>query len=98
MKVLPSITTSMNKPMELTKAEWEEVALHPAVQGAWGLTDETPEEFASQVYAVKFNFHSGAPGYVGDLYILQGDMLTGDAPWVFTREDGKLVLQSEIGR
>lgn len=58
----------------------------PAVHDAWGLDDHTAEEFASMVYAAKFNFHSGSPGYVGDLYVLQGDHLTGDPPMVLRRD------------
>jgi hypothetical protein len=57
---------------------------------SWGLSDETPEEFAASVYAVKFDFVSGSLGYVGDLYIIQGDILTGDAPFVLARHDGAL--------
>ncbi len=82
----------MNKPIELAPEEWEEISHHPYVRDAWGLQDETPEAFAAMVYAVKFDFHSGSPGYVGDLYILQGDALTGYPPLVFIRENGKLVL------
>jgi len=44
------------------------------------------------VYGVKFNFVSGIPGYVGDLYIVQEDVLTGDPPLVFGRPRGKLEL------
>jgi hypothetical protein len=44
-----------------------------------------------QSYCVKFDFVSGAPGYVGDLFIVQGDALT-DAPPVSLNRDrhGKL--------
>ncbi len=60
---------------------------HP-VQEGWGIDeDETPEEFASKVYAVKFDFTSGGPGYCGELYILQGDAL--EPPMVLIREGGK---------
>ena len=83
-----------NKPMELTASEWQEVMEFPAVKEAWGLTEESLEDFMGMVYAVKFQFHSGSPGYVGDLYIVQGDVLTGDPPWVFTRREGKLELES----
>ena len=83
----------MNKPIELTLAEWKEISQLPVVREGWGLEDETPEEFAALAYAVKFHFHSGCPGYVGDLYILQGDALTGYPPLVFTREGGRLALQ-----
>ena len=80
------------RPHRLSTAEWAEVMAIPAIQESWGLElDETPEHFARQVYAVKFHFVSGSPGYVGDLYILQGDVLTGDAPIVLLRgPDGKI--------
>jgi hypothetical protein len=76
----------------LSIAEWNELMAIPAIRESWGLEpDETPEHFAQQVYAAKFHFHSGSPGYVGDLYILQGDVLTGDAPVVLLRDkEGKL--------
>jgi hypothetical protein len=83
----------MNKAIELEGAEWKEIMEIPAVRDAWGLTDETPEQFATQVYAAKFKFHSGGPGYVGDLYILQGDTLTDEPPLVLTRNSGKLVAE-----
>ncbi len=64
----------------------------PAIRESWGFEpDEIPEHFAKLVYAAKYHFHSGSPGYVEDLYILQGDALTGDAPVVLLRgKDGKL--------
>jgi hypothetical protein len=80
----------MNKPLEISQPEWQEIIQLPVVRESWGLTNESPEEFASMVYGVKFDFVSGSPGYVGDLYILQGDALTGDAPFVFGRFNGKL--------
>jgi len=82
----------MNKPLEISMAEWQEIMSLPYVQKLWGLTDETPEQFAESVYGVKFNFRSGWPSYVGDLYILQSDVLTGDPPLVFGRPRGKLEL------
>ncbi len=63
---------------------------------SWGLSDETAEDFASSVYAVKFGFVSGSPGYVGDLYVIQGDHLTGYPPMVLMREDG--VLKSALDK
>jgi len=82
------------KPYELTLSEWKEILAVPTVREAWGVwSDETPEEFSSVVYAVKFRFHSGSPGYVGDLFILQGDHLTENAPMVLRRGDkGELVV------
>ena len=63
----------------------------PAIQESWGIEDdEPPEEFAEVVYGVKFHFSSGGPGYVGDLYILQGDAL--GEPMTVIRRNGELVL------
>ena len=77
----------MNKPLEISLAEWQEIMAIPYISQIWGLQDdETPEFFAEMVYGVKFDFVSGSPGYVGPLYILQGDVLTGDPPIILTRE------------
>ena len=74
-------------PHALTMREWREVMTVPEVREGWGLEDdETAEEFATRVYGVKFNFVSGGPGYIGDLYILQGDVV-GDAPPMVLRRD-----------
>ena len=82
------------KPYQLTSAEWKEIITVPEVRDAWGLErDMTPDEFSSLVYAAKFKFVSGSPGYVGDLFILQGDALTGAAPMVLRRGDkGELIV------
>ena len=65
----------------------------PVVNQGWGLTqDETAEWFSSWVYGVKFDFVSGSPGYVGPLYILQGDTLTGESPLLIGRVNGQLQL------
>ena len=75
------------KPFSLSRGEWEEITNLPIIRELWGLSDETAEEFAGRVYGAKFDFQSGAPGYSGDLYVLQGDALTGDAPVVLVRDD-----------
>jgi hypothetical protein len=81
----------MNKPQELSLAEWKEIMELPVVKESWGLADsETPETFADMAYGVKFDFVSGGPGYFGDLYIVYGDALSGE-PMTLIREDGKLV-------
>ncbi|HKQ06415.1 MAG TPA: hypothetical protein VJ464_14870 [Blastocatellia bacterium] len=80
----------MNQPQEISLSEWAEIIQVPEVRESWGLNDESPEEFASNVYGVKFDFVSGSPGYIGDLYILQGDVLTGKVPLILGRYDGKL--------
>ncbi len=82
----------MNTPQEISASEWAEIIRVPAVRDAWGLDeDETPEEFASKVYGVKFHFVSGGPGYIGDLFILQGDALSESAPIALIRKNGALV-------
>jgi len=84
------MTKHLNDPIAITTEEWKEIMSLPIVRDSWGLEDETPEDFRNMVYGVKFNFHSGSPGYVGDLYILQGDVLTGDPPFILGRYDGEL--------
>jgi len=76
----------------LTEAEWKEIADLPVIRESWGLEEsEDPLVFASYVYAAKFNFISGSPGYVGDVYIIQGDSLT--EPMVLRRDkDGHLIV------
>jgi len=82
----------MNKPIAISTQEWKEIMQLPEVRESWGIEDETPEEFADMVYGVKFDFSSGSPGYCGELYILQGDILTGDAPFILVRRGGALDL------
>jgi hypothetical protein len=82
----------VNKPQELSTAEWKEIMLLPVIKESWGLEgNETPEQFADMMYGVKFDFSAGImPGYVGDLYILRGDAL--GEPMTLIRRDGKLVV------
>lgn len=84
----------MKKPQELSAEEIKEICRIDFIRGSWGArgTKEMEEIFDDSIYAVKFDFVSGSPGYVGDLYILQGDALTGYAPIALVRNpDGKLV-------
>lgn len=66
----------------------------PAVRDMWGIRDDTtPDEFESIVYAARFNYVSGGPGYVGDIFVLQGDVLGEGSPVVLKRDSqGKLVV------
>lgn len=81
----------MNAPQPLSIKEWREVLEVPTVRESWGLFgDESPEEFAGMVYGAKFDFVSGGPGYVGDLYVLCGDAL--GEPLTLIRKEGKLVV------
>jgi hypothetical protein len=81
-------------PHPITIEEWEQIIAVPAIREAWGLADETTEEFASRVYGAKFDFSSGSPGYFGELYILQGDALTGAPPIVLRRGDNDVLIVS----
>jgi hypothetical protein len=85
------------QPHRLTQAEWDEIGTLDTIRQSWGLEDsEKFADFAADnIYGVKFDFHSGAPGYVGDVYILQGDALTGDPPFLLTRDQsGKLIVSN----
>jgi hypothetical protein len=81
---------SANKPLEISMSEWQEIIQVPEVREYWGLTNESAQEFAANVYGVKFHFVSGSPGYVGDLFILQGDALTDTPPMLLSRNNGLL--------
>jgi len=63
----------------------------PEARGPRGLEDdEAPEEFSKMANGVRFNFVSGGPGNVGNLYILCGDAL--DEPLTLIREGSALVV------
>jgi hypothetical protein len=81
-------------PQPISLEEWRQIIAVPEVREAWGPEDDVkPSDFAGTVYAAKFDFVSGSPGYFGDLYILQGDALTGDPPMVLIRaNNGTLVV------
>lgn len=63
------------------------------IQQMWGAESaaEMEEMLDTQVYAVKFNYHSGSPGYVGDYFILQGDAL-GEALELIRNKTGQIVI------
>lgn len=82
-------------PYKITENEWKEIVALPEVREAWGLDDDIhPEEFASRNnYGVKFDFVSGGPGYVGDLFILQGDALSDGGLMLLRRDrEGHLII------
>lgn len=66
------------------------------IRDAWDISDHmTVDEFKSLVYGAKFNYVSGSPGYVGDLFVLQGDVLTERSPVLLKRDkQGNLVALS----
>ena len=83
-----------NRPQTITEVEWIEIAGLRAVREAWDLEDDAdPAEFASTVYGARFKFVSGGPGYIGDIYILQGDALAEVPPMVLRRDrEGHLIV------
>ena len=83
-----------NHPHAITNSEWKEIVTLPSVREAWGLEDgHDPLEFASVVYGAHYHYVSGGPGYIGDLYILQGDALTEATPMVLRRDrEGRLIV------
>jgi hypothetical protein len=75
--------------IKLTHSEWQEIMNQPQIREAWGIGDsESVSAFSGRVYAAKFEFHSGGPGYVGDLYVVQGDALTDEGPMLLRRNSG----------
>jgi hypothetical protein len=82
----------MNKPHAITRKEWAKIIKVPEVIEGWGIEpDETPEFLADMIYGVRFDFISGGPGYVGPLYLLQGDGDPGTAPVALIKRGGELV-------
>jgi hypothetical protein len=81
-----------NKPNALTSKEIKEIASMEVIRQMWGAESaaEMEELLDTQVYAVKFTYQSGGPGYVGDLYILLGD--TPDEPLCLIRRRGELAI------
>jgi hypothetical protein len=80
-------------PHKLTEAEWREIGSLPVIRESWGLEDDqNPLDLASLAYGAKFDFVSGSPGYVGELYVLLGDSL--GEPMVLRRDEkGGLIVE-----
>ena len=80
-------------PHKLTGAEWREIGSVPVIRESWGLEDDqNPLDLASLAYGAKFDFVSGSPGYVGELYVLFGDSL--GEPMVLRRDEkGGLIVE-----
>jgi hypothetical protein len=82
-----------NKPIALTRQDMKEIAEIEAIREMWGAEDVADMELRldQEAYAVKFDYHSGSPGYVGDYFILQGDAL-GEALELVRDKDKKLMI------
>ncbi len=82
-----------NKPKALTSREIKEIAAIEGIQQMWGAESsaEMEEMLDTTVYAVKFDYQSGSPGYIGDYFILQGDAL-GEALELVRSKDGAIIF------
>jgi hypothetical protein len=80
-------------PHKLTEAEWREIGRLPVIRESWGLEDDqNPLDLALLAYGAKFDFVSGSPGYVGEVYVLLGDSL--GEPMVLRRDEkGGLIVE-----
>jgi hypothetical protein len=77
-----------NKPMALTSEEIKEIAAMEDIQQMWGAENsaEMEQMLHTEVYAVKFLYQSGGPGYVGGYFILQGEALGEPLELIRTKE------------
>jgi hypothetical protein len=82
-----------NKPHALTTNEMKEIAEIESIRQMFGAENaaEMQELLDKDVYAVKFNYMSGSPGYFGDYIILQGDAI-GDPLELVRNKAGQLVI------
>ena len=70
-----------NQPLSLTPTEIQQIASISEVQAMWGATNSAEmEQILNDVYAVKFRFMNAAPGYGGDLFLIQPDQLEESIP------------------
>lgn len=83
----------MNEVYPLTQNDIDEISQLEAIREMWGAesADEMAAILRDAVYAAKFHFVSGGPGYVGDLYILHGDAL-GEPVTLVRDDERRLVL------
>lgn len=87
-----------NDPRPLRREEWEEIAALEFVRDSWGLDPlfgSLGEQLSLFAYGARYDFASGGPGYVGDLYTIQGDAF-GDAPLQFFRNEKGAVELVEL--
>lgn len=70
-----------NRPMALTTEEINEIAALPEIQALWGGENAAVmAQILQNIYTVKFRYVNGSPGYTGDLFILQPDVLGNEYP------------------
>ena len=86
-----------NRPLALTAEEIKEIASLPEIQHSWGGENSAVmEQILKDIYTVKFQYVNGSPGYVGDLFIIQPDVLGNEYPvtrLIRDRENKLVMLQ-----
>jgi hypothetical protein len=82
-----------NKPMSLNQSEIKEIADIEVVRQMWGAENVSDMQrmLNEEIYAVKFRYRSGSPGYVGDYFILLGDAI-GEALELIRDTGGAIVI------
>ena len=87
------------KPFALTKSEIEEIASIKEIQEMWGAENakDMQDYLTCTVYAVRFDFTSGSPGYCGDMFLLQGDCVQPPLTLIRDREKKFQILTFQHG-
>jgi hypothetical protein len=90
------INQMQNNPIVVSEPEFNELAQFKDLQEVWGANNAAEmAEYLSNSYCAKFYFMNGTPGYIGDLFIIQGDHLTEALPIRVVRQNGKLEVVSD---
>lgn len=75
-----------SNPINVSDEELREIIDLKEVREMWGLeADEGLDTVRQIIYAAKFDFVSGGPGYVGDVFVLLGDTI--EAPLSLVRNE-----------
>ena len=70
-----------NRPVALTLKEIKEIASVQRIQDLWGGENQADMELIlKDICTVKFQYMNGSPGYTGDLFIIQPDVLGSEYP------------------
>jgi hypothetical protein len=84
----------MNKPMEISIAEWNDIMTVPDIREEYCITfGDRAEEFAAKMYGAKYAFESKRRGYSGELYIIYNDTMSNKTFRLIRHERGFEVLR-----
>ena len=80
-------------PHPVRPEEWDELAAVAAIREAWGLRpDDGGPDLQTVAYAARFDFATGGPGYIGDLFLVHDDAFGGPPVAVARNRDGELYV------